>query len=401
MKRKFFNILLCLLLVISLAPAARAATLDTADLTIDGNTVTIGSNQESVLAALHAQGKTAKIAIPYEQAQVYVLKDDSLVVSHNWDKAGYIQFQVPGAGKYVITAGAPVSLEMQLEADSTNVIVFSDDVLTADHNVAAGTVIHANGNTIQGVGSKTLTAEGNLTINGLNGTEQIRLDTGDKITFDSDGNAAITPAIDSRVGYGNVKVTTVNQNGIPVTRTYFLVAGETLRIYINGEISGNSTFAPGNADAVRPDYWVIYADHDNTHLKGSSDKISAICNGLYAYYSAITITPPNSSTATKLAEKVNGSDVVYFPGVTVWESGTVLTMDSTYLNTLSMGDYTLTFHYADGGYAAGILRVVPNASVADDSNPKTGDWILLPTAMMIVCMAVIILTIPVRKKGKH
>ena len=94
MKNKLFHILLCLLLVLSLVPAAAAATLDTADFQISGNTVIIGSGNAAVLEELDSQEKTVKIAVPYTQAEVFVVKDGTSIVPHNWAKTGFIQFEV-------------------------------------------------------------------------------------------------------------------------------------------------------------------------------------------------------------------------------------------------------------------------------------------------------------------
>ena len=277
MKNKLFSILLCLVLMLFLVPSVAATTLDTADLEIKDNTVTIGLGNDAVLKELDRQGRTAKIAVPYTEADVYVLKDNATVVPHNWNKTGYIQFAVPGAGSYVITAGTLGTIEEQFSqlSDTKKDVVLSSDTntLTADTVLKDGTVIHANNTTIQGSGAgKTLTAQGSLWIEEINGVADIRLDTGDKIVFDAEGNAAVLPGQDIRVGYGSFRVTQIIQ-GKEVTYTYFLVAGESLTISKDGKISGNKVFAPANADAVLPPYEIHYEDHNNSHVKGNSGSI--------------------------------------------------------------------------------------------------------------------------------
>lgn len=371
--RKIMNSVLCLLLVLSLATTALAASLDTTDLTINGNTVVIGSGNDAVLKELARQGKTAKIAVPYAEAEVYVLKDNSEIVPHNWEKAGFIQFEVPGAGTYVITNGSVDTLEEQLAAGHKTIVLNTGaNPLIADRMVEDGTVIHANGKGIQGTGTgKSLTAKGTLQIKKINGVESIFLDSGDKITFDAQGNAAIVPSLDRSVGYGSVKVTLLI-NGQPVTKTYFLVDGERLIISKDGKLSGNNVFASGNENDKLPVYGISYDAHDNAHVKGDSGNVVARCNGLFAYYTKVTITAPGSSTAQKLAEKVNGQDTTV-SGVKISEGSTVLTLKSSYLNTLNKGTYTLTFHFADGGSAAATLLIAEKPYVADKTNPKTGD----------------------------
>ena len=112
MKKHILNILLCLLLVLSLSAVAAAATLDTTNLTINGNTVVIGEEEDEVLAALHENGRTAKLAIPfaYTAENLYVVKDGAEVVTTTpeWnDSYDMLRFPVTGAGTYEIRTGVP------------------------------------------------------------------------------------------------------------------------------------------------------------------------------------------------------------------------------------------------------------------------------------------------------
>lgn len=381
--KKLISIVLSLLLVFSLATAAMAATLDTTDVKIEGNTVVIGSGNDAVLKELDSQGKTAKIAVPYDQAEVHVIKDGSEVVSHNWDKEGFIQFAVPGAGTYVINEGALEDLNQQLADGVKEIVLLTfSNVLTSDYVVSDGTVIHGNGNRIQGTGTgKTLKPEGTLRILDLNGMDEIRLEEGDRITFDDHGNAIIKPAVDEDVGYGFVRLT-MQIDGKSVTKTYFLAEGEQLTVNRQGAISGNDTFAPGDEDDILPGYRITFDDHDNSHVKGESGKIVARCNGLFDYYTKVTITEADSEEAVKIAKKADGEDITV-SGVKISEGSTVLTLESKYLNALDAGTYLLTFHYADGASAEAPLQIIKKAGTADPTNPKTGD----PVAAAFAAMA--------------
>lgn len=392
MKKKLFCLLLSLILVISLVPSAMAASLDTTDVTIHGNTVVIGAGNDEVLSELNSQGKTAKIAVPYTQAEVYVLKDNTIVVPHNWDKAGFIQFEVPGAGTYVITAGSMGTLE---NPDSESILVYpGGNTLTENLTLEKNTVIYANGNVIRGTGDgKTLTAEGSLRILDLNGMEEISLGAGDRITFDKDGNAFVQPSQDKTVGYGSFQMT----NGQGTTNTYFLVKGEKLLISKNGRISGNNTFPPGKEEDTLPTYGLQFDEHDNTHVKGKSGSLVVRCNGLYDYYTLVTITPHGSSKAYKLAEKENGKDITV-SGVKIREGSTVLTMESSYLNSLSTGSYTVTFHYADGATVAKDMKILKNTYRADHTNPKTGDPSAAAFVMMLGSVSLLAAAWPFGKK---
>lgn len=67
---------------------------------------------------------------------------------------------------------------------------------------------------------------------------------------------------------------------------------------------------------------------------------------------------------------------------TAKKGSTVITLKSSYLNTLKTGEHTITIHF-DDGKAEGSFTVL-NAS--DDSNPNTGDNIHLWTALLFVSL---------------
>lgn len=397
--KKLCNVLLCLALLFCALPTAAAASLDTADIQVQGDTISIGKNQDSVLSALHAKGKTAKIAVPYAKADVYVLKDQAQIVPHNWDKAGYLQFEVPGAGTYVIHQGLPPTLDEQLQEDKQNIAILEDQILNANHSVADGTTIHANGNQIKSSsGTKALTSSGQLTIRNLKGSVDLMLGPDDRVGFHHDGTVSITAAMDYNaagdpVGYGHVTVTSLI-GGNSVTYTYFLVPGESLSI-IDGKVSGYSTFSPADAAATHPNYRISYTDHKNTHQLGSQGQIQAHCNGLYSYYTSITLTREGTSTPILLAKKAAEGSIYGSSGIRVENGSTILTLNATYLNALAEGSHTLTFHYNDGASTQSTLRIYKSQSAAqaDPSNPKTGDSVILPATTLLVsgCLLVALL----------
>lgn len=415
MKRTFWNTLLSLLLVMSLAPAARAAALDTTKLTItqetDKTVVTVAAESEEVLVALHTEGKTAKLTIPTVftgNPTVYVLKDNTTVVEHSWidENSNQIQFAVPGAGTYEIRQGTLPSLEQQLEDKESDIVLAANDTLADNYTVADATTIYANGNKIVGAdGSKSLTAEGNLTLKDLNGDVDVFLDAGDGVTFGTDGKVTITAAISEKVGYGSVKVT-APENGEGntvkmVTHTYFLLPGQTMVIMPDGTFAGGEVFAVEAADAVRPTYRVNYETHDNSHHLNTSGKIMAKCNGLYDHYTTITLTLQGTTGEKTLAAKIDGKDIVYASGIRVSEGSTILTLDDSYLNTLPVGEHTLTFSYDDGGKATGILKITQTVYTADTTNPKTGDPVLLAAAVMQISAMMLVLVIPCFERKRY
>ena len=122
--RKWINSVLCLLVVFFCCATAEASALDTANLTVSGNTVTIGAEEDTVLKALHQAGKTAKIAVPFErQETLSVAKDGSEIVAAEpeWlekDGVSYIRFPVTGAGQYLIYDRC-LQLPEELEGENT------------------------------------------------------------------------------------------------------------------------------------------------------------------------------------------------------------------------------------------------------------------------------------------
>lgn len=437
MKRTLIHIVLCLSLILCLATGASASTLDTTAITIEGNTVTVAASSNEVLTALHSAGKTARLAVPTDfetGATVHVMKDETTVVAHSWVD-GMVQFEVPGAGVYKILAGeapeppatdptepsteptepstAPTEPEVpaldevleNIPADNTTVTLAGDSELNKSCNVAPGTVIEVGGNSIKAPSGKssTLTADGAFTLKEINGVKEIRLDKGDSITFSANGSAVITAAMDYNragqpVGYGKFQITTMS-SGTPITRTYFLAAGETVTVLYNGTVSSRGAFAPGNADAQTPVYQIVFDSHNNSHRLNSGKNIVVRCNGLYEYYTGIYLIRQGSSTETLLASRENGRDVLHVSGIGVSRSSTALTLTNSYLNTLPTGTHTLRFYYNDGSYAESKIHVNNIIHVADKTNPKTGDSSLIAAPVLFFSFAgLAVLTVNKRKK---
>lgn len=396
MKKHILNLVLCLALVLALGVNASAATLNTANLRIEGSRVTVGSSENEALAALHSSGRTAKLAIPYAYTNSnYYVEKDGIVVTASAEKAdGYIRFPVPGAGVYEIKEGTPATLDEQLSnqtgTDNTVVPLPNDGLNSSYPAVKDGTVIIANG-PIKGVGgTQSLSAEGSLVIKGLNGSTEIELSGGDRISFDTNGNATVTTAENKNkdgktVGYGSFCLTGVNAQGTSYTKTYFLVKAdgeteeETFVIKTDGTVEFKGVLDPVDGKKDVPDYRLGFQNYDNSYQQGNTETIVAECNGLFDHFVTITLTLQNSGEAKLLASRVDGNVVKHATGVNVEKGSTKLTLENSYLNTLPAGDHTLTFTYDDAGYKTGTLKVVKEASAAvvDPTNPKTGDNIFL------------------------
>jgi len=388
MKKHILNLILCLTLVFTLCATARAATLDTTNIRIEEGMVTIGSQENAVLAALDQEGKTAKIAIPYNYADgnYYVVKDGAEVVTSAAEKVdGFLRFPVPGAGEYVIKAGNPPTLDDQLSnqtGEDDLVIALPEDSLNSSYSeVKDGTVIAANG-TIKGTGEpQSLTAGGTLVIQNLNGSEEIELSAGDTITFDTDGKATVTVAENENadgktVGYGSFCLSGVNAQGEPYTKTYFLVKAdgegpeESVTIKPDGTVEFNGVLDPVDGKAAHPVYRIDFEDEDDSYQQGNSETLVAKCNGLFDHFVTITLTRQDSGEAEVLVSRADGEVVKHVTGVHVEKGSTRLTLEDSYLSTLPVGEHTLTFTYDDGVSQNDTLQITERAYVISVSQEE-------------------------------
>ena len=67
---------------------------------------------------------------------------------------------------------------------------------------------------------------------------------------------------------------------------------------------------------------------------------------------------------------------------TAKKGSTVVTLKTTYLNTLRKGEHTITIHF-DDGKAEAKFQIL---DAADDSNPNTGDNVHLWAAVLFVSL---------------
>ncbi len=74
-----------------------------------------------------------------------------------------------------------------------------------------------------------------------------------------------------------------------------------------------------------------------------------------------------------------------------------VTLSNKYLRSLSVGVHTLHMNFLDGSTAFAVFSV-RTTSNADSSNPKTGDTIFLPIAVMTLSLTALAVLMPRKKK---
>lgn len=234
-----------------------------------------------------------------------------------------------------------------------------------------GTVVVKNG--VELPKNKTLTSDKNIGIE-YNGN-CIQLLDGGTITIDANGVITYAPKINEGKGYGTVVVT--NSTG---STTYFVQAGSTITAYNSGVVSNpTGEYLQEKTHDHKPDYNVTDVDNKGTVTKNDSifyvntaADMMFKCDGFYS-----TFVKAQVFTKADVEIPFQNADYTVKPGCTE------LTLKNSFLSKLAEGDYTLVMQYKDGGTATANFFVRKIAYTPDYTNPKTGDDIFAPAALML------------------
>lgn len=419
MKRKFLNILLCLLLVLSLAPGAMAATLDTAgvavDNTPDNKTIVTISGDDTVLKALDAEGKTAKIAVKTdfeEDTAVYVLLLDDgegQLMEDAWVTKGeekLVQFTVPMAGTYEIYAGNPPAISVE-----EPVLELSETSYTYDGTAKEPAVTVKNGTTVIPASEYTVSYSGN--VNAGTATVTVTDREGGRYQL-SESTATFTIAphqLSWFVGELSAGKDEGQTGEASVTGTLGLsgiVSGETVS-FTHGALvtSGFTATEPGtyNVAVVPAEGSWSFPENSNYLFPAGNPTITATVRKVQA---------DPAEYAIKVDAGRHGRVTVSHSSA---ESGTTVTItvkpDSDYklkslrvedakggevkLTDLGKGKYSFTMPAKDVTIEASFKR---NWRAWLD-NPKTGDPIMAAAAVMLLSAASLTVMIPGAKKKRR
>lgn len=257
---------------------------------------------------------------------------------------------------------------------------------------AATTTIDFGGKLIYGGG--TITADTGKSINLSNiGPNEIDvvLGPGDKAVFGSDGTVTITAAENKNtsgqgVGYGEVLLTAQTTSGSTSSIMYFLGEEATLKVNPNGSLATTGQVITAAPNATKPTYYITQVD-DGTNVTsnfvyGSSKTLTFSSNGFFEGFVKVSVDGRELATTAYTAKA----------------GSTIVTLNNSYLKTLTKGQHTLTMYFLDEQTASANFYVVSASKPI--WNPQTGDMIMTSVIVMAVAAASLAALLYIGKKKK-
>ena len=144
-----------------------------------------------------------------------------------------------------------------------------------------------------------------------------------------------------------------------VTMTFTITAAET-------EAPSESQHTEPS-EPVQPGYKITKGD-GASWFQGSTAGLSFTADGKFEDFTGVSVNG-------KLLDKANYS---------AKSGSTIVLLKNAYLKTLDTGKYTITLHFEDGN-AEGTFHIE-----AENANPKTGDTILLPAAILLLSLTALL-----------
>ena len=349
-------------------------------------TITFAPNYEKDNGCAQATVTTTDSTGKTVSANYYLAKGDTIIVSADGKILNEkTAVEVNGVVQYISTS---LTLDEVLEnAESANgkitVKLSADAVVNEDHVISnADLTIVPNGHKITGTGS--ITAGGSASVGAVGGKSTVKFAEGGKITFSANGAITFAPNYLKDKGWGRLSVTTIDANNRTSAVYYYLDKGATVTVAADGTVTFSGKYITGNKDL--PAYYIGFTQneiYDAAHFRGYDPDMVITCNGFFGSVQKIWITGKDNYTMLVFEKGVAVN------GFKVEEGSTVVTVSKTYLNNLKVGDYEISFQYLDGQTKTETFKVrdVSSNAVADDTNPKTGDSIMLAVATMTVSAA--------------
>lgn len=296
---------------------------------------------------------------------------------------------------YPTDPDAPVSLDQMLEnnaqKDNAKITLGANGVVDKAYTMTGKLTMEVNGHKITGTGS----ISGELTLKNLNakGTH-LALPQGGKVTFQNGSVQvtadAVTNAAGNSVGYS--KPIQITYGGH--VYTYFLGLGGSndgkLTIDANGKptVTGQHYVVKDKVDKIKS--FIITGVYNGDVRNNDFYKNT---NSTLQFVSDAPATALQTSYVTVDGKQITDSS--YF-SVTSGDTAAV-TLSNKYLRSLSVGVHTLHMNFLDGSTAFAVFSV-RTTSNADLSNPKTGDTIFLPIAVMTLSLTALAVLMPRKKK---
>lgn len=295
-----------------------------------------------------------------------------------------------------------VTLNSLIAANKDKGVTFDltqDDVISTDHEISGNITINLNGHKISGTGSLVQkTAGSHLFLKGIGGKTDLKLGTGDKADFDSNGAITIKVAEDTidnlNIGYGEIGVTA--HGNTDVDYVYSIGKDTLLIVNADGSIDSMSTEIANSEGQViilrnangKPLYTIAINDGISQtqyqyFVVGSNKVLVFESNAFFDGFADVYVG------TTKLTKGVH---------YTAERGSTIVTLKNSYLKTLSKDTYTLTMTFKDGQTVSGNFYVVNTAKPA--VTPQTGDIIMGSVAVMVIAAAGLGILFFLNKKKK-
>lgn len=288
--------------------------------------------------------------------------------------------------------GQPVSLDKILndhkDDNRFTVTLMADASVSQEHLLSGSLILEAGGYQITGTGS--IQSGKSMALKDLNakGT-RLSLPNGGKLVFDGGKiQVLLSEKTDEKhqaLGYSDpVKITYQGK-----TYTYFLgmnqgnegkiVIDETGKPILSGQYYQESGVAS------RPDFNLTYISNDNVFYLGKRTDLKFI-------------TDAPASALMEDYVKVDGKKLRSQDYLEVISDDTAaVRLTNRYLRTLKTGSHRVEIFFKDGQSVRGSFSV-RKSSVANSDNPKTGDTIGLPMAVMALSLTALAVVLPKKKK---
>lgn len=408
--QKALSLTLAALLLLSVAPAARAAEDNinfgvTVENGADVITVTVAGNNDATFASLAASNKFFALTVPCTFPEAFAVYGGQLVDSTLDTGKAQIRFSVAKSGEYQILKGAaPVVTQVDdttytvtvtelhvqylssftLDCGLTNVTVTLGDteltsgVTAADGKVtfpltAAGTyTITGKEAPIVSVTGVTVTAAGNAASVTPGSTLQFTATLTGTNTDLAEVTWSVAGAADSN--------TVIDANGLLTVGADETASSLTVTASAGGQTGTLSIAVTAKSEEEDPEpvEYEIIKGNKARWVKGSSESLSFTANGPFEKFTGLKID--GAELDSKYYTTVSGS--------------TVITLAASHLNTLKTGKHTITVLYSDG-QADGYFRVATDSGIA-----FTGDQIMIAVTVMLVSAAALVLVFLLKKKKK-
>ena len=278
-------------------------------------------------------------------------------------------------------------LEKNKEKDAVSLTISADAQVNKDHVLSGTLRLEADGHRITGSGSIRTGKKLELKDFGSLKT-RVTLPEGGKLVF-KDGRVQVLPSERTNddhegVGYSVPVIITVGDS----TYTYFLsmdpdnagkiVLDETGKPLVLGQY-----YSSKGDDAKAPEFTFVYISSHGTYYLGRHTDMTFVSSAPIPSMDYITIDgdPVEGKYLTEPDDEDTAS----------------VTLSYRFLRNLDTGKHTIRMYFKDGSRAKAEFSV-RKTSVYDPENPKTGDTIFLPLAVMTLSAAALAVLMPRKKK---